>query len=321
MAPKKKEKKPIALLIFLAATLIIGIAAGFFLTRSNQPEPVRVLSPLPSTEETTAPMEKTYISTEPAVTSEPVVTVEAPMPTEDVPIPTEQASTEASEPAATEENREPLIYDDRKAEYAGQDPQWETLHFEWENQNGIGTMQLDILIDREMYLYYRNLERYYNVENFYLYTNDENNREIVRNIVSSLRNEARSLFYDDAAVAREIAKFVQDSVEYQYDSDSTGQEEYPRYPIETLYERQGDCEDTSILMAALLKEWGYEVGFLHLPSHVAVAIRTADDYNGSSYYEIDGHRYLFIESTASGWNIGDIPTAYQETAAQFYPIP
>ena len=129
------------------------------------------------------------------------------------------------------------------------------------------------------------------------------------------------LHYNDAAVAREIAKFVQDCIEYQYDSDTTGEDEYPRYPIETIYERQGDCEDTSILMAALLKEWGYEVGFLHLPGHIAVALRTADNYSNGDYYEINGHRYLYIESTGSGWNIGDIPDDCKGIGAQFYPIP
>ena len=172
-----------------------------------------------------------------------------------------------------------------------------------------------------MYLYYRGLQRYYGVENMYLYINDENNREIVRSIVAAMRDVANRLSFDDAAVAREIVKFVQDVIVYEYDSVSTGQEEYPRYPIETLYEKQGDCEDTSILMAALLKEWGYEVGLLHLPGHAAVAIRTSDNYNATDYYEINGHRYLFIESTGSGWSIGQIPDDFLKTGAELYVVP
>lgn len=182
-------------------------------------------------------------------------------------------------------------------------------------------ISLDIQVDKNMYLYYRSLQRYYNVENMYLYINDENNREIIRTIVDAIRDVAKKFSYDDASVAREIVKFVQDVIEYEYDSVSTGQEEYPRYPIETLYERQGDCEDTSILMAALLKEWGYEVGLLHLPGHAAVAIRTSDTYNATAYYEIDGHRYLFIESTGSGWSIGEIPDEFLDAGAELYVIP
>lgn len=217
---------------------------------------------------------------------------------------------------------EPLVYvDTRIPNYPASAPRWETLRFEWTCHDGVGLVWMDLTLDAEMYSYYRNLERYFGVENLYRYVNDENNCAVIRNVVSALREVAKDLSYDDAAVAREIAKFVQDCIEYQYDADTTGHDEYPRYPIETIYERQGDCEDTSILMAALLKEWGYEVGFLHLPGHIAVALRTSDDYSMGSYYEIDGHRYLFIESTGSGWNIGDIPEEYMEISAEFYLIP
>ena len=222
----------------------------------------------------------------------------------------------------TPTEKEPLIYSDtRVSHYSAANPQWETLRFEWECQDGISSAWLDLTLDAEMYRYYRDLERYYGVENLYLYVNDENNKVVIQNIVKGLRGVASDLHYDDAAVAREMAKFVQDCIEYEYDSDTTGQDEYPRYPIETIYERQGDCEDTSILMAALLKEWGYEVGFLHLPGHIAVALRTADDYDDGSYYEINGHSYLFIESTGSGWNIGDIPDDLMGVSAEFYLIP
>lgn len=224
-------------------------------------------------------------------------------------------------PETVPESSGPLVFDDRKPWYAGTNPKWETMHFEWEDLLGNGTMQLDIPVDREMYKYYRNLERYYGGENLQLYVNDENNQKIIKDIVAALREQTQYLNYDDATVAKEIAKFVQDAIEYEYDSVSSGREEYPRYPIETLYEGLGDCEDTSILMAALLKEWGYEVGFLHLPGHIAVAVRASDDYSSTAYYEINGHRYLYIESTGSGWKIGDIPDDYLETSVEFFPIP
>jgi len=239
------------------------------------------------------------------VTQAPDPTVE----TTAVPVQTESSS------------KEPLIYSDtRVPQYVASNPQWETMRFEWTCQDGMSSAWVELTVDAQMYRYYHSLERYYGIENFAKYINDENNQAVIREVVSALRDVADDLYYDDAAVAREIAKFVQDCVEYQYDTDTAGQDEYPRYPIETLYERQGDCEDTSILMAALLKEWGYDVGFLHLPGHVAVAIRTADNYDGGAYYEIEGHRYLFIESTGSGWNIGDIPDEFMETGAEFYPI-
>lgn len=214
-----------------------------------------------------------------------------------------------------------IYTDERIPNYTASNPVWETIHFAWESQDKRGTVQVDVSIDREMYRYYRGLGRYYAVDEYQNYINDANNKAIAAEIVQAIRNTSNNNAYSDAATVREIAKFVQDTIEYQYDFDTTGEEEYPRYPIETLYERQGDCEDTSILMAALLKELGYEVGFLHLPGHLAVVLRTADNYSGGDYYEIDGHRYLYIESTGSGWNIGDIPEDVMGQQAAFYAIP
>lgn len=220
------------------------------------------------------------------------------------------------------QEKEPLVYSDtRSAHYIPQAPEWTTLRFEWICQDNSGSAWMDVSVDKQMYAYYKSLDRFYGPENFYMYANDTCNQNLIKDIVSCIRDLASDLSYDDAAAAREIVKFVQDCIEYQYDIDTSGAAEYPRYPIETLYERQGDCEDTSILLAALLKEWGYEVGFLYLPNHLAVAIRAADDYESSAYYEIDGHKYLFIETTGSNWEIGAIPEDYKATSAQLYLIP
>lgn len=233
--------------------------------------------------------------------------------------PTARPSAVQTLPPQTQD--QPLVYDPRRPEYKGENPQWTKVRFEWQCQDNWHSAWMEIPLDVQMYNYYHDLGRYYGVENYYLYIQDENNQAIVRDLVDAMQDVAQAYAYDDAAVAREIVKFVQDCIEYQYDDEGTGQEEYPKYPIETLYERRGDCEDSSILMAALLREWGYEVGFLQLPQHVAVAIRTTDTYAEGPYYEIDGHRYLFIESTGSGWQIGAIPEDFSETGAKLYRIP
>lgn len=237
--------------------------------------------------------------------------------------PKTQPETESisEETVAATKPQEPLVFDDRKASYSGTTPEWETLHFEWENHFGTGTFQMDIPVDKAMYRYYCGLERYIDAEDFYLYADDESNGQLVKDIIKIFREIAREEHLDDADVAKEIAKFVQDAIEYELDTDSAGRVEYPRYPVETLYERRGDCEDTSILMASLLKEWGFEVGFLLLPGHCAVAIRAANDYDATRYYEIDGRRYLYIESTGSGWTIGTIPDEMMEYGVQLYLIP
>lgn len=293
----------VILTVILAGVVVLVISAGRKNSRpgsasASVPEEA-VHEPLPSEEAAEEP--------EPEIPPE-----------ESAPQPDEPETPPEQTPNQTEGG---LIYiDDRVPNYSASNPVWETLHFEWESQDKRGMVQADVSIDREMYQYYRSLGRYYAIEEYKNYVNDANNRAIIAEIVEAIRNTANSHGYSDAAVVREIAKFVQDTIEYQYDFDTTGEEEYPRYPIETLYERQGDCEDTSILMAALLKELGYEVGFLNPPEHLAVVLRTSDDYSGGAYYEIDGHRYLYIESTGSGWKIGEIPEDVQGQPAAFYAI-
>lgn len=208
--------------------------------------------------------------------------------------------------------------DSRVPNYAATDPNYETLHFEWESQDNRKMLWIDLTVDSNMYGYYKKLDRYYEVKDYVKYANDPNNEALAAQIADCLREIGDSLSYSDAEVAREAVNFVQSVIEYRYDIESTGEEDYPKYPIETIYERQGDCEDSSILLAAILKEMGYEVALLHLPQHVAVAVKTTDDYNAGSYYELNGHRYLFIECTAKGWNIGDIPENYREESAEFY---
>lgn len=248
--------------------------------------------------------------------------VTEPVPTQPSQTPSEPAPIQPL-PSFTEANEEgPLIYgDSRVPNYIPTNPQWEQLEYTWNAKSFMGTSTMWINIDANMYRYYRSLNRYALPEEYYHYVADQNNEAVIAQVVQNMREIANSMSLDDSAVAREIAAFVQQVITYELDSDTTGCEDYPRYPIETLYERQGDCEDTTILMAALLREWGYEVMFLLIPRHAALAIRTTDDYSAGPYYEYNGHRYLYIESTAEGWNIGEIPEDAMNQPAQFYPIP
>jgi len=89
---------------------------------------------------------------------------------------------------------------------------------------------------------------------------------------------------------------------YQY-----GQTEYFAFPLETIFYGMGDCEDTSILLAALYKALGYSAGIVTLPGHAvaAVGLEEYDPGHYSSYsYEIlsqtiDGVTYYGCETTVS----------------------
>ena len=111
-----------------------------------------------------------------------------------------------------------------------------------------------------------------------------------------------------------VLSFVQ-SLEYT-DDNLTGFDEYPRYPVETLVDEGGDCEDTSILFVSIVRELGYGVALLrfneaeHMAAGVSILPDVISGWSKSytlTYYEKGGKYYAYCETTGSGWRIGEKP--------------
>jgi uncharacterized coiled-coil protein SlyX len=107
---------------------------------------------------------------------------------------------------------------------------------------------------------------------------------------------------------------------YIVDNIATPYDGIPRYPLETLFEREGDSEDTSILVAGLLHRMGYDVALLVIEDtrHMAVGVYLAGDHG--SYFEYNGKKYFYLETTQLGWSLGEIPAYYQGSVAQVFPL-
>lgn len=69
-------------------------------------------------------------------------------------------------------------------------------------------------------------------------------------LVDWIQTQVGTDFYDTVECA---FNFVQAAIDYTYDPTWY---EYPRYPIETLVDETGDCEDTAILYASLVRTLG-----------------------------------------------------------------
>ena len=73
-------------------------------------------------------------------------------------------------------------------------------------------------------------------------------------------------------------------------------------------EQTGDCEDDTILAAAILKRVGFEVALLIYPEHCALGVAGADGLPGNFVHEKKSRlKYYYGESTAKGWQIGEVP--------------
>ncbi len=112
-----------------------------------------------------------------------------------------------------------------------------------------------------------------------------------------------------------VLSFVQQAIQYQPEEG-----EYPRFPVESLADGIGDCEDFSILGAAILKCMGYEAGLMVLPNHAALGVAGATGLPGI-YVEKDGLRYYYCEMTEEGWKIGQVPEKYGSMKIEVIPVP
>lgn len=123
--------------------------------------------------------------------------------------------------------------------------------------------------------------------------------------------------YDQVSFA---LAFVQ-SLPYTSDNVTEGYNEYPRFPIETLVDGGGDCEDTSILFATITLIMGYGTVYLNPTGHYAVGI-LGSGITGTSWEHPEGSNrtYYYCETTGDNFRIGQLPLEYFTASAYIYDI-
>jgi hypothetical protein len=152
-------------------------------------------------------------------------------------------------------------------------------------------------------------------------------------LIRFCRQLAKAAYIHDLSkleLANIVLYFVQDAITYAFDEDTTGNivggpfTEYGRFALETLHDKVGDCECTSILCASLLAYLGYDVALLlvklHDPDtgetshHAAVGLKVTS----AMLVQLDeldiiedrnGDKYLYGETAMDGYNrsFGAIP--------------
>ena len=113
-----------------------------------------------------------------------------------------------------------------------------------------------------------------------------------------------------------VLSFVQ-SLPYTHDDVTTGYNEFRRYAVETLIEGGGDCEDTTILVAAILRGLGEKTALIFLPGHIALGV--SGNFTGASVTH-NGTTYYYCETTGTGWTVGDLPPSFRKTVDAVVPL-
>lgn len=80
-----------------------------------------------------------------------------------------------------------------------------------------------------------------------------------------------------------------DFIEYKEDMKRHGINEYPQYPIETIYLGTGDCEDKAILQCALLMAKGYDTTLIRVPDHITAGFYDNDSLVWLHPFENSGY--------------------------------
>lgn len=154
-------------------------------------------------------------------------------------------------------------------------------------------------IPEDKYWYYKNKERGNCCEGWtgFATSNDQTIKTIAKDIVDV------SISTGDTCKACIAIDFVESMI-YEYDIDYIGRNEYPKYPIETIVDGKGDCEDTSFLMASILEALNIDAVLLLYPGHMAVGV-WCDGCSGT-YYLYNGRKYYFLETTgySGNWELG-----------------
>jgi hypothetical protein len=189
---------------------------------------------------------------------------------------------------------------------------WEYSNIEWE---------WDSEIPKQLFQDMHNRPRS-RTEDYSVYVTNDQDDYIFNAFADAIISKGEILGFTKIETVELVLLLVQ-SIPYSKDIDTTSQEEYPRYPIETLVDGTGDCEDHAILLAELVCALQYDAVLLEYPGdHMAVGIADSGDMFGY-YYEHDGKKYFYTETTATGWKIGDVPPGYERPAYvwDLVPIP
>jgi hypothetical protein len=147
----------------------------------------------------------------------------------------------------------------------------------------------------------------------------------VQNVANRIHAAAVRMGYEEYDEVSFILAFV-NSLSNTGQSTSALPDGYPNFPVETLVEEGGDCEDNSILLAALLTALGYNVIIIDIDGHIGVGV-SGDAPPGKSFYwfyydkeHYSDKEFYYCETVGGVWKLGECPEAYQHQDAQLSQV-
>jgi len=127
----------------------------------------------------------------------------------------------------------------------------------------------------------------------------------LRRLAAQILTRANHAGWDELKLAEVVLHLTQACITYADDKETTGFAEYGRFPLQTLADKVGDCEDTAMLLCALLSHLGIESAFVVTDDHGTGHAASALKLNGApsrlagdeGIIEHDGANWLYGETT------------------------
>ena len=172
---------------------------------------------------------------------------------------------------------------------------------------------LTYLLQYSDYTYFKNLDHsvdYYDISTYARFATPS--EQYVVSLAGTLESMAvQNGYTSELEIAEFVYAFVGD-IQYVLDIEGSNVSEYPKYPIEMLWEASGDCEDAAILYISLIEALDYDamlaVGLVKQSSdddwggHAWAVVNIEDDSVYGTYYwglgEESDLRFFFVETTA-----------------------
>ena len=140
----------------------------------------------------------------------------------------------------------------------------------------------------------------------------------VETVAQYMKREVANAGLSNLDLVQFVLNFVQTpNITYRVDEECASigfKTEYMRFPDETLYDKEGDCDCKSFLTVGILHQLGFNMVFLLSDKlkHAAMAVEIEPEWmntltdTGSNVLTHNGKQYIFCESTGSGNRIGNI---------------
>jgi hypothetical protein len=182
------------------------------------------------------------------------------------------------------------------------------------------TFTWELSIPLKTFLYYKDQPRITDTSKYTKMVTDNYADSLLNKLILQIKDAVLRYNFNKSDQIDLVGAFVH-SLIFANNDVTTPYDNYPRYPIETLFDQTADSEDTSILTAALLYRLDYSLVFFVFtePKHAALGIYIPAAM-GSDGWEYQAKRYIYLETTGDTWTLGHAPSEYVMLQPQIYPV-